>query len=254
MTGARDWDAASYDRVSTPQVEMARPVLDRLPLAGAETVLDAGCGSGRVTELLLERVPEGGVVAVDAAPSMVEQARERFADEPRVRVLAPASLTELELAEPVDAAFSNAVFHWIKDHDALFERLHAALRPGAPLVAQCGGQGNIDRFRHLADEVAAEPPYAEHMRRFEGPWNYAAPDATEERLTRAGFTKVRCWLEPWPVSPGEPLEYASTVCLGNHLQELPEELRRPFAEEVVRRSGEPFTLEYVRLNISAHRS
>jgi trans-aconitate 2-methyltransferase len=251
---ARDWDAASYDRVSTPQVEMALPVLGRLTLAGGETVLDAGCGSGRVTELLLERVPDGGVVAVDAAPSMVEQARERFAGEPRVRVLEPVSLTELELAEPVDAAFSNAVFHWIKDHDALFERLRAALRPGAQLVAQCGGKGNINRFRRLADEVAAEAPYAEHMAAFERPWNYAAPDTTEERLLRAGFTGVRCWLEPWPVSPAEPLEFAMTVCLGNHLAELPEDLRRPFAAEVVRRSGAPLTLEYVRLNITAHRS
>jgi len=250
----RDWDAASYDRVSTPQVEMALPVLGRLMLSGAETVLDAGCGSGRVTELLLERVPDGGVVAVDAAPSMVEQARERFAGEPRVSVLDPVSLTELELAEPVDAAFSNAVFHWIKDHDALFEHLHAALRPGAPLVAQCGGKGNIDRFRRLADEVAAEAPYSDHMAAFEGPWNYAAPDVTEERLARAGFTGVRCWLEPWPVSPAEPLEFAMTVCLGNHLAELPDQLRQPFAEEVVRRSGAPLTLEYVRLNITAHRS
>jgi trans-aconitate 2-methyltransferase len=250
----RDWDAASYDRVSTPQMEMALPVLGRLALEGHETVLDAGCGSGRVTELVLGRVPEGGVVAVDAAPSMIEQARERFAHEPRVSVLDPVSLTELELDEPVDAAFSNAVFHWIKDHDALFERLHAALRPGAPLVAQCGGKGNIDSFRRLADEVAAEPPYAEHMASFAGPWNYAAPEETEERLARAGFAGFRCWLEPWPVSPAEPLEFAMTVCLGNHLAELPDELRRPFAEEVVRRSGDPLRLEYVRLNISAHRS
>jgi trans-aconitate 2-methyltransferase len=250
----RDWNAASYDRVSTPQVEVARPVLGRLPLEGHETVLDAGCGSGRVTELVLDRVPDGGVVAVDAAPSMIEQARERFAGEPRVRVLDPVSLTELELDEPADAAFSNAVFHWIRDHDALFERLHAALRPGAPLVAQCGGKGNIDSFRRLADEVAAEPPYAEHMASFAGPWNYAAPDETEERLGRAGFTDIRCWLEPWPVNPAEPLEFAMTVCLGNHLAELPEELRRPFAEEVVRRSGAPLRLDYVRLNITAHRS
>ena len=250
----RDWNAASYDRVSTPQVEMARPVLGRLPLEGHETVLDAGCGSGRVTELVLDRVPDGGVVAVDAAPSMIEQARERFAEEPRVRVLDPVSLTELELDGPVDAAFSNAVFHWIKDHDALFERLHAALRPGAPLVAQSGGKGNIDRFRRLADELAAEPPYAEHMTGFAGPWNYAAPEATEERLARVGFADVRCWLEPWPVVPAEPLEFAMTVCLGNHLAELPEDLRTPFAEEVVRRSGDPLRLDYVRLNITAHRS
>ena len=64
----RDWDAATYDRVSDVQVEWAREVLDRLPLRGDETVLDAGCGSGRVTAMLLERLPNGHVVAVDGAP------------------------------------------------------------------------------------------------------------------------------------------------------------------------------------------
>jgi trans-aconitate 2-methyltransferase len=261
----RDWDAASYDRVSNPQVEMAVAVLERLPLRGDETVLDAGCGSGRVTRLLLDRLPEGHVVAVDSAESMVEHARAALADaigappaEPaasaqRATVLCQ-SLTELTLDEPVDAAFSNAVFHWIADHERLFERLHAALKPGGRLVAQCGGKGNIDAFRRLADEVAAEPPYAEHMSGFAGPWNYASPEDTEARLAAAGFDEIHCWLQPWPVEPGDPLEYVTTVCLGNHLEALPEELRAPYAAEVVRRSGEPLTLEYVRLNIDARRS
>jgi trans-aconitate 2-methyltransferase len=248
----RDWDATSYDRVSTPQVEMAKAVLERLPLRGDETVLDAGCGSGRVTALLLERLPDGHVVAVDSAPSMVEHAREALPPS-RATVLCQ-SLTELILEEPVDAAFSNAVFHWIADHERLFQRLSAALRPGARLVAHCGGKGNIDAFRRLADEVAAEPPYAEHMSDFKGPWNYAAPEDTEALLAAAGFDEVRCWLEPWPVSPENPLEFARTVCLGNHLEALPEELRERYAEEVVRRSGAPLTLEYVRLNIDARRS
>jgi trans-aconitate 2-methyltransferase len=249
---ARDWDATSYDRVSTPQVEMARAVLERLPLGGDETVLDAGCGSGRVTALLLDRLPKGHVVAVDSAPSMVEHAREALPPE-RATVLCQ-SLTELTLDEPVDAAFSNAVFHWIADHERLFQRLSAALKPGARLVAQCGGKGNIDAFRRLADEVAAEPPYAEHMAGFRGPWNYASPEDTEALLTAAGFDAVRCWLQPWPVTPDNPLEFARTVCLGNHLEALPEPLREGYAEEVVRRSGAPLTLEYVRLNIDARRS
>jgi trans-aconitate 2-methyltransferase len=248
---SRDWDAASYDRVSDPQVEMAREVLGRLPLRGDETVLDAGCGSGRVTELLLERLPDGHVVAVDSAPSMVEHAREALGG--RATVLCQ-SLTELTLEQPVDAAFSNAVFHWIADHDRLFERLFAALAPGGRLVAQCGGKGNIDAFRRLAEEVAAEAPYADHMRDFVGPWNYASPEDTQRRLRAAGFESVRCWLQPWPVAPPDPVEYASTVCLGNHLEALPEELREPFAEEVVRRSGDRLVLEYVRLNIDARRS
>ena len=247
---SRDWDAASYDRVSNPQVEMAEAVLERLPLRGDETVLDAGCGTGRVTELLIDRLPEGHVVAVDSAPSMVEHAREALGE--RATVLC-ASLTELTLDEPVDAVFSNAVFHWIADHERLFERLFAALKPGGRLVAQCGGKGNIDAFRRLADEVAAEAPYAEHMTHFVGPWNYASPEETEARLLAAGFDEVRCWLQPWPVSPGDPVEYARTVCLGNHLEALPEELRERYAEEVVRRSGDPLVLEYVRLNIDATR-
>jgi trans-aconitate 2-methyltransferase len=121
-------------------------------------------------------------------------------------------------------------------------------------VAQCGGKGNIDAFRRLADEVAAEPPYAEHMAGFRGPWNYASPEDTEALLTAAGFDEVRCWLQPWPVAPDNPLEFARTVCLGNHLEALPEPLREGYAEEVVRRCGAPLTLEYVRLNIDARRS
>jgi trans-aconitate 2-methyltransferase len=247
----RDWDAASYDRVSNPQVEMAAAVLERLPLRGGETVLDAGCGSGRVTRMLLDRLPDGHVVAVDSAASMVEHARAALGE--RATVLCQ-NLTELTLDEPVDAAFSNAVFHWIADHERLFERLHAALKPGGRLVAQCGGRGNIDAFRRLADEVAAEAPYAEHMSGFAGPWNYASPEDTEARLAAAGFDEIRCWLQPWPIEPGDPLEYVTTVCLGNHLEALPEELRAPYAAEVVRRSGEPLTLEYVRLNMDAQRS
>jgi trans-aconitate 2-methyltransferase len=152
----RSWDAATYHRVSAPQVEWAKRVLERLPLDGDETVLDAGCGSGRVTALLLERLPRGHVVAVDSDVAMVEHAREAL-DPARATVL-QASLTELELDEPVDAAFSNAVFHWIADHDALFARLHAALRPGGRLVAQCGGKGNVARVHRAATEVASEEP------------------------------------------------------------------------------------------------
>jgi trans-aconitate 2-methyltransferase len=245
----RDWDAATYDRVSAPQVEWAERALERLPLRGDETVLDAGCGSGRVTQMLLDRLPHGRVVAVDAAPSMVEHAREAL-DSERTTVL-QAELTEFVLAEPVDAAFSNAVFHWIADHDALFARLHEALRPGGRLVAQCGGRGNVERFHKAAKAVAAEEPYAEHLAGWEGPWNFAGAEETAERLERAGFTEIGTWLEPYPVSPPDPTGYLRTVCLGYHLEQLPEDLRAPYVEAVRERCGTE--LDYVRLNIDARR-
>jgi trans-aconitate 2-methyltransferase len=251
--GPRDWDAASYDRVSGPQATWAGPVLDRLDLDGTETVLDAGCGAGRVTALLLERLPDGAVVATDAAPSMVEQAHAAFAGQPRVEVLDPVDLTELELDEPVDAVFSNAVFHWVPDHDRLFRRLYAALRPGGRMAAQCGGEGNIAAFHAVAARVGSEAPYADYLGGWRGPWNFASPQETEPRLRAAGFEEVACWLEPWPVEPPEPLVYLRTVCLGAHLLQLPDQLRDRYVRAVTQRCGEPLELDYVRLNIAARR-
>ncbi len=188
---SRDWDAASYDRVSDPQLGWAREQLERLHLSGDEVVLDAGCGSGRVTGLLADLVPRGRVYAVDVAPSMAEHARQALGE--RATVLCQ-DLVELDIPEPVDAIFSNATFHWIHDHDALFAALHRTLKPGGQLVAQCGGRGNIDAFRTLADTVAGEEPFAPHFTDWKRPWNYATDSDAEARLEGAGFTDVRCWL------------------------------------------------------------
>jgi trans-aconitate 2-methyltransferase len=247
---SRDWDAASYDRVSDPQFGWALEQLERLPLAGDEVVLDAGCGSGRVTAELVSRVPRGRAYAVDAAPSMVEHARVALGD--RATVLCQ-DLTELDLPEQVDAIFSNATFHWIHDHDALFGALRQALSPGGRLVAQCGGRGNIDAFRMTADAVAGQAQFAAFFEGWQRPWNYATAEETAARLERAGFTDVSCWLEPKQVTPADPRAFVQTVCLVRHLDPLPEELRGPFIDQVLERAGEPLVLEYVRLNMTAVR-
>jgi len=192
----RDWDAASYQRVSVPHEEWALSILDRLELAGDERVLDAGCGSGRVTALLIERLPEGSVVAVDGSPSMVEEVRSVLRPQDEALV---SDLTELRLDKPVDVVFSSAVFHWVLDHDALFRTLRGTLKPGGRLAAQNGGAGNISRLKKSSEEIAGREPYAAHFEGFGEPWNYAAPEQTEERLRAAGFAVARAWLQPWDI-------------------------------------------------------
>ena len=246
---ARDWDGASYDRISAPQEALGRAVLARMDLRGDETVLDAGCGSGRVTEALLERLPRGRVIAVDASPSMVEQARRRLGERVEIHQM---DLLELELAQPVDAILSTATFHWVLDHDALFRRLHAALRPGGQLIAQCGGEGNIDRLRGIAGAVLAREPYARYFRDWRTPWYYAAPGPTRERLLAAGFTSAESWLQPAPQHPEHPREFLAKVILGVHVQMLPEDLRDPFLDTVLDEVWESeLMVDYVRLNIDA---
>lgn len=247
-TGAREWDADTYDAVSDPQFEWGMEVLGRLQLRGDELAVDAGCGSGRVTAELVERLPNGRVIAVDGSAAMVEKAKERLTDRADYLV---SDLLELELPEPVGLVFSTATLHWISDHDALFRRLRAALEPGGRLVAQCGGHGNVAEHTRAIAAVAADPEYGHHLGGAKAPWNFASPEETERRLRAAGFEGVRCWLEPKPVQPARPLEFISTVTLGPILDQLPEEKRKPFAEAVLAEEESPLVLEYVRLNIEA---
>jgi len=244
-----DWNAASYDRVADPQARWGAEVLARLPLEGDETVLDAGCGTGRVTELLLARLPRGRVVALDASASMLEQAQgrlARFGD--RVSYVQADLERPLPLAAPVDAVLSTATFHWVKDHDALFANLAAVLRPGGSFVAQCGGFGNIAQFIDVASSV--DPDFLRN------PHNFQTAEATAQRLERSGFVEIETWLSPAPTrfeSTAQLQAFLETVCLRVHLASLPPERREPFVQAVAARMPEPM-LDYVRLNITARRA
>jgi trans-aconitate 2-methyltransferase len=255
---SREWDAAEYEELSGPQTRWGADLLGRVFLRGDEAVIDAGCGTGRVTELLLGRLPGGTVLAVDGSEAMVGAARERFAGDARVRV-EWQDLLELEVEEPVDVIFSTATFHWIKDHALLFRRLARALKPGGRLVAQCGGEGNIARTRAAMEEVMDEDRFREFFVGREDPWNFADPETTRERLEAVGFGGVEAWLHEEYAEFGsvdELARFLKTVVLGHHLERLPETERDPFSAKVAARLAKRgmLVVDYVRLNVLATRS
>jgi trans-aconitate 2-methyltransferase len=259
--GPREWDAKTYDEISEPQFQWGLEVLDRLKPKVSETVIDAGIGSGRVAEKLLERLPDGHLIGVDGSAEMIKVAAERFAGDDRVTLfvsdlleLSPELLEEHDAPPAVDALFSTATFHWILDHDRLFSRIHSVLEPGGRLVAQCGGAGNIADHARAIATVATSDEYAEHFEGMEMMWNFAEPEETEERLRRAGFEDVRCSLEDKPVQPANAYDFTTTVTMGPHLTRVPEEKKRAFAEAVLELSPDPLVLNYVRLNIDARRA
>jgi trans-aconitate 2-methyltransferase len=250
---AVDWDAEAYDRLADPQEAWGLEVLERLELRGDETALDAGCGSGRVTRHLLERLPDGRLIGVDAAPSMVELARENLAPYGDRAELFVSDLLELELEEAVDVVFSNATFHWILDHQRLFERLFAALRPGGVMEAQCGGEGNVAEWKRAVEAAEGDERFAPYLRGMPDTHNFASVGDTESRLARAGFDVGRVWLEHKTVSPREPREFTRVVGLSQHMARLPAELHGALVDTVVGSMPSPLVLRYVRLNISVRK-
>lgn len=152
---SREWNAAEYHRLSAPQFQCGQRVLNELRLRGDECVLDAGCGTGKLTRLLLQNLPSGRVVGLDVSRNMVLHAqqdlRPDFGD--RVHFVA-ADFRTLPFCDCFDGIFSTASFHWVRDHDVLFRRLYGVLRPGGWLHAQCGGGSNLGRLRQRVRELS----------------------------------------------------------------------------------------------------
>lgn len=236
------WDGTTYDAVSGPQLDAGRRILGRLDVPDGAVVVDAGCGSGRVTELLLDERADVTVVAMDVSSSMLAAAQDRLR-----RHAGRVELIQVDLADawplraPVDAVVSTNTFHWILDHRALFAAAHDVMKPGGQLLAVAGGSGSLGSVRTAARRAGVT---------VDGMNNYADPERTVELLREAGFVEVRCWLDDEPVrfpTHEEFVEYLATAALA------PYDRGAELAAQVADDLTEPVA-DFVRLNIVARRS
>jgi len=239
-----EWDAAAYDRLAAPMTRWGAEVVGWLDLVGDERVLDAGCGTGKVTSMLLSRLPRGRVVALDGSQAMLDTAGEklrRFGD--RVEFVRADLRESLPIELPVDAVLSTATLHWVPDHDALFRNLAAVMREGAQLAAQCGGRGNIASLEAIVRDLGEG---------FDDK-AFAGPDETRTGMEAAGFTDIEVWLHEEPTEiPADDLEpYLATICLRSYAARRDDS--RAFIHEVAQRMPGP-QIDYVRLNIRATRA
>lgn len=254
-----EWNAASYHKVSAPQTSWGQKVLSRLSVAGDERAIDAGCGSGRLTSELMERLPKGRLVAIDRSWNMLMTARTNLRPAYGDRVsFVQVSLPAMPFSNWADLVFSTATFHWIKDHQALFDNILRTLRPGGLLLAQCGGGPNLARAHALAEQVMHTDTFAPFFRHWPGPWEFADAETTAARLQRSGFADIDCSLEPATTmlaSESDYREFVTTVIYHPHLALIPSPaLKQEFIDRVTAMSAlqdPPFTLDYWRLNINA---
>ena len=223
-------------------------------------ILDAGCGSGRVTAELLRIFPTCHVTAVDGSANMVSEARKTLAEFKDRVDIRQADLLELAYTDEFDVIFSTAVFHWIKDQDRLFANLYRALRRGGLLHAQCGGGPNLERLRSRIRGLAARPEFSPYFEGLEGLWEYPGPELMAERLRKAGFAQAETGLEETPVHlPDEQnyREFVAAVIVHPFLPRMPQERGKMFMDELVAAAAKddpPYTLDYWRLNMSARKA
>jgi trans-aconitate methyltransferase len=246
-----------YHRLSGPQVSWGQKVLKRLELRGDENVLDAGCGTGRLTAELLEALPRGRVIGIDLSQNMLTAAREHLAS----HFGSPLSLVacdflHLPFKQAFDVIVSTAAFHWVLDHDRLFANLKHALKPGGWLEAQCGGGPNVLLLRQRANALAATTKFTPYFKGFREPWLFEDAEGGAETLKRAGFVDVETSVEAAPTILNDAAhynEFVRNIIFRRHLQNLPTEtLRSEFMNILTEQAAgddPPFSIDYWRLNL-----
>jgi trans-aconitate 2-methyltransferase len=257
QTSSHEWNSSVYHRLSEPQVSWGKKVLSRLRLRGDEVVLDAGCGTGRLTADLLAALPGGRLVGIDLSQNMLRSARDYLSEQLGSSLsLVAADLLHLPFRRAFDGIVSTAAFHWVLDHDRLFLNLHQVLVPGGWLEAQCGGGPNLARLRARADALAATPKFAPSFAGFHEPWLYQDAKGAAATLRRAGFVDVETSIEPALTVLDNTEQYAEfvrNIILREHLRRLPnEDLRIAFMAELIKQAADdnpPFSLDYWRLNL-----
>jgi trans-aconitate 2-methyltransferase len=258
-SNSREWNAEEYHRVSAPQFKWGQRVLGKLALRGDECVLDAGCGTGKLTRLLIENLPSGRVVGIDLSRNMVRHAQQNLQSDfgDRVRFVA-ADLVALPFHNSFDGIFSTASFHWVLDHDVLFRSLYEALRPAGWLHAQCGGGPNLACLRQRVRGLSQTAEFSNWLGKFSEPWFFSDVKSAASRLRAAGFENIETDLEQasFAASNGQEFQqYLRTFVLHRHLELLPDNtLRTAFVQKLADASAgddPPWTLDYWRLNMRA---
>ena len=191
------WNAEDYAKNSSNQSEWAKELIPKLQLNGKETLLDIGCGDGKITALLATYLPHGKVVGIDSSEEMVALARENF---PHCNCANLSFLQidarELTFREQFDVAFSNATLHWIIDHPAVLCGVSESLDNKGRLLFQMAGKGNAQDIIAVLEEMISEDSCEPYFKNFSFPYGFYGPEEYTPWLNEAGLKPERVELIP----------------------------------------------------------
>jgi trans-aconitate methyltransferase len=234
------WDAKQYQQRHSYVFAYGQAVLDLLAPQKGERILDLGCGSGQLTAAIADA--GASVVGLDSSPEMLAEARAHY---PGIEFRL-GDAADFALASPVDAVFSNAVLHWVKNAAGAAACIARALKPGGRFVAEFGGHGNIQSIVDAIREVLGS---------VETPWYYPSIGEYANLIEHHGLETRQAWLidRPTPVEGEDGMEDWLAV----FARDIVDQPQRRMVAQKLRpanyRDG-VWTVDYRRLRIVAHKT
>ena len=191
------WNAQDYAKHSSGQFEWAQELIAKLGLQGSESILDIGCGDGKITQRLAEAAKDGTVLGIDQSEEMIRMALEQFPPEkyPNLAFLRMNAM-DIHLSQKFDVAFSNATLHWVEDQVAALRGVHESLKPGGKILFQMGGRGNAAEVFVAIEKLLQREEWQPYYEDFTPPYHFCARREYKAWLRETGFRPVRVDLLP----------------------------------------------------------
>lgn len=231
-----NWNASDYAKNSEAQLQWANELIDKLNLQGNESLLDIGCGDGKITAAIAKILKNGSVCGIDASQTMIDFAQANYPHSHYQNLtFYQMDAKEIHLEQSFDVVFSNAVLHWVKDHLAVLDKVHDHLKPRGKILFQMGGQGNVGELRRVIDEIVQKSEWQAYFVNFTKPTYFYGPKDYLKWLPEMGFEPLRVELIPKDMQHQgkEGLKGWLRTTWFPYTDQLPEELREPFLEAIV---------------------
>jgi len=230
------WDAVEYARHSEIQFTWARETIAKLGLKGHEHLIDLGCGDGKVSAYIAERLPAGTVLGIDNSQDMIDLAGRTFPPS-RCPNLAfkQMDVCAIDTSRHFDIAFSNAVLHWVKDHRPVLKGVRECLKPGGRVLFQMGGKGNAQEVGLALLEIISRQPWQPYFTEIPIPFRFFEPEEYHDLLHEARLEPIR--VELIPKDMVQPSRSALTGWVRStwlpFTQRVPEDMREAFIGDLV---------------------
>jgi trans-aconitate 2-methyltransferase len=229
------WNAVDYARSSAAQQQWARELIRKLELRGDETVLDIGCGDGKVTAEIAAAVPKGSVVGIDNSDGMIALARSRYPAEafPNLHFRLEDA-RRLHFRNEFDVMFSNATLHWIPDQPPVLRGIFDGLKRNGKVLLQMGGRGNAADVLAAFEEMMDAGGWRKYFAGFDFSYGFFGPDEYAGWLGEAGLESQRVELFPKDMTYNDKAGFEGWIRTTwlPHTQRVPEEKRNGFISQV----------------------
>ncbi len=189
------WNATDYANNATAQYTWAQSLIGQLDLTGNESVLDIGCGDGRITAEIAN-VVTGSVLGIDSSVNMVSLATSRYGKMSDRLQFRHMDASNIAVHNKVDLVFSNAALHWVSDHRAVLAGINSALKPGGRVVLSMGGKGNAPDLLPMIEKLIQQPVWRAYFDDFVFPYAFYGSEDYTQWLPAAGLQTIRVELVP----------------------------------------------------------